>query len=77
MGITPDFHVLVERPYRNYQALEKIATREEYKKLNLLSINTLYPDSNDLYKWSGLALKGNEAATDFLQIYNYLKNGQM
>ncbi len=77
MGITPDFHVLVERPYRNYQALEKIATREEYKKLNLLSINTLYPDSNDLYKWSGLALKGNEAATDFLQIYNYLKNGQI
>jgi len=67
MGIKPDFHVLVERPYRNYQVLFDMATEAEFKELNLLSINTVYPDTPGLYGWSGLALKGNEAGTDLLQ----------
>lgn len=72
MGIKPDFHVLVERPYRNYQALSRIATEDDYAELNLLSINTVYPDTTDLYKWRGLSLKGNEAGTDFVHILNSL-----
>lgn len=66
MGITPDFHVLVERPYRNYQAVLDMASSEVYKQINLLAVNTIYPDTTDLYKWSGLALKGNEAGTELI-----------
>lgn len=72
MGITPDFHILVERPYRNYQAVLDMASKEVYSKLNLLAVNTIYPDTTELYAWSGLALKGNEAGTDFINIQRYL-----
>ncbi|WP_392343960.1 6-hydroxymethylpterin diphosphokinase MptE-like protein [Pseudoalteromonas prydzensis] len=68
MGVKADFHILVERPYRNYQAVLDMASPEVYGELNLLALNTVYPDTVDLYKWSGLALKGNEAATDFVNI---------
>jgi hypothetical protein len=67
MGVKPDFHVLLERPYRNYQVLFDMATEEEFSQLNLLSINTVYPDTPKLYAWAGLALKGSEAGTDLLQ----------
>ncbi|ASM50766.1 hypothetical protein PESP_a2853 [Pseudoalteromonas espejiana DSM 9414] len=68
MGIKADFHILVERPYRNYQAVLDMASLNVFKELNLLALNTVYPDTVDLYKWAGLALKGNEAATDFINI---------
>ncbi|MBH0028554.1 motility associated factor glycosyltransferase family protein [Pseudoalteromonas sp. SWN29] len=68
MGVKADFHILVERPYRNYQAVLDMASKETYKDLNLLALNTVYPDTVDLYAWSGLALKGNESATDYINI---------
>ncbi|MCF2918992.1 DUF115 domain-containing protein [Pseudoalteromonas sp. APAL1] len=73
-GVNADFHVLVERPLRNYEALLDMLTVEEYKKVNLLSVNTVYPDTVDLYKWSGLALKGNEAGSDYINLQHYVKN---
>ncbi|TMO44822.1 septum formation inhibitor Maf [Pseudoalteromonas sp. S4389] len=68
-GIKADFHVLVERPYQNYKIFGDIVPEGFYKDINLLGINTLYPDNVDRYKWAGIALKGNEAGTAFL---NYL-----
>ena len=73
MGITADFHVLIERPYKNYQVLFDIVPEEEYKKLNLLSVNMVFPDTPLLYKWSGLALKGNESGSDFINLLYYKK----
>ena len=64
----------MERPLRNYEALLDMLTVEEYKKVNLLSVNTVYPDTVDLYKWSGLALKGNEAGSDYINLQHYVKN---
>lgn len=68
-GIKADFHVLVERPYQNYKIFGNIVPEGFYRDVNLLGINTLYPDNLDRYKWAGIALKGNEAGTAFL---NYL-----
>ncbi|NUZ09604.1 motility associated factor glycosyltransferase family protein [Pseudoalteromonas sp. McH1-7] len=68
MGVMPDFHILVERPYRNYQAVLDMAPKEVYSELNLLGVNTIYPDTVDLYKWVGFSLKGNEAGTDFINV---------
>lgn len=73
MGVTPDFHILVERPYRNYQAVLDMAPKEVYKNINLLGVNTVYPDTVDLYDWVGFSLKGNEAGTDFINVQLAMK----
>lgn len=74
-GIQADFHVLVERPLRNYESLLDMIPKSEYKKLNLLAVNTVYPDTCKLYKWAGLSLKGNEAGSDLLNIKHFLETG--
>jgi hypothetical protein len=72
-GINADFHVLVERPYDNYKIFGEIFPAEEYKKVNLLGLNMLYPDTNARYKWSGIAVKGSEAGTSLMDLL-WLKN---
>ncbi|MCH2058705.1 MAG: DUF115 domain-containing protein [Thalassotalea sp.] len=74
-GITPDFHVIVERPLSQYEVLRKVLPVETYKELNLLSLNMLYPDIVDMYKWSGLAVKASEAGSDLLGIATYSQKG--
>ncbi|AXV64630.1 DUF115 domain-containing protein [Pseudoalteromonas lipolytica] len=76
VGITPDFHVIVERPKSQYDVLVDILPREEYKKLNLLSVDVIYPELPKLYKWAGLGLKGPEASTAFLTLHSFLKYRQ-
>ena len=66
--IPADFHVLIERPYANYKIFGDILPEGGYKGLNLLGVNTLYPDTVDRYQWAGIAVKGNESGTDLLQI---------
>lgn len=70
MGIDPDFHVLVERPKITYDILLDTQPKEVYEKLNLLTVDVMYPDVLDLYQWAGVGLKGPEAATYF--IYQYV-----
>lgn len=70
-GVTPDFHVLLERPFRNYQVIGDLAPKETLKKINLLAVNTVFPDTFELYAWSGMTLKGAEASSDFLNLVNY------
>lgn len=77
VGITPDFHVIVERPKAQYDVLIDILPTEEYKKLNLLSVDVIYPEIPKLYKWAGLGLKGPEASTAFLTLHSLLKYGEV
>lgn len=70
-GVIPDFHVLLERPFRNFQIIEDLASKETLKQINLLAVNTVFPDTFDLYSWSGMTLKGAEASSDFLNLVNY------
>ena len=65
MGIKPDFHVLIERPKRNYEILLETQKKEDYSDLNLLTTNVIYSHTPELYKWTGLAIKGNEAGSDY------------
>ncbi|QOL27079.1 motility associated factor glycosyltransferase family protein [Thalassotalea sp. LPB0316] len=68
MGLEPDFHVLVERPKITYDILLDSLPKEEYQDLNLLAVDVMYPDVLDLFKWSGLGLKGPEAATRLVNL---------
>ncbi|CCQ09756.1 FIG00786906: hypothetical protein [Pseudoalteromonas luteoviolacea B = ATCC 29581] len=76
-GIPVDFHVLVERPYSNYQIFGDIVPDNYYANINLLGLNTLYPDNVDRYKWAGIATKGNEAGTFLLDLISYQTQGKI
>ncbi|WP_462150931.1 6-hydroxymethylpterin diphosphokinase MptE-like protein [Pseudoalteromonas xiamenensis] len=76
-GIPTDFHVLVERPYSNYKIFGDIVPAEVYREINLLGLNTLYPDNVDRYKWAGIATKGNEAGTFLLDLIAYQQTGRI
>lgn len=74
MGITPDFHVLVERTKATYDVLIDTLPLEVLKNLNLLTVDVMYPDVLDLYQWSGVALKGPEAASNFVQFQSFVQH---
>lgn len=76
-GIPVDFHVLVERPYSNYKIFGEIVPENYYNDVNLLGLNTLYPDNVDRYKWAGIATKGNEAGTFLLDLVSYQHTGKI
>lgn len=71
LGITPDFHVLVERPKNTYDVLVETVDKEHLKDLNLLAVDVMYPEVPPLYKWTGLGLKGPEAGTEFSRLEYY------
>lgn len=78
MGITPDFHVLVERTKSTYDVLLDTLPTEAYSNLNLLTVDVMYPDALDLYKWAGFGLKGPEASSVLIQcLYLMQKKGFM
>lgn len=65
-GIKPDFHVIVERTLSVYQVLTNTTTDDMLSDMNLLSVEVVYPDTLNHYKWAGLGLKGPEASTVFM-----------
>lgn len=75
LGVKPDFHVLVERPKITYDVLLETNERELLKELNLLAVDVMYSEVPSLYQWTGLGLKGPEAATVFSQ-FEYFKQHQ-
>jgi hypothetical protein len=77
MGVKADFHVLVERPKSTYDALLDCFPKEYYADLDLLAVDVIYPDVVDLYKWTGLALKGPEASTVFTQMLGIIQQNRM
>jgi len=64
--ILPDFHTLIERPKNTYDALIDTLPVEQYKRLNLLTMNLVYPDVVSLYDWVGMSGKGIDAGGDLL-----------
>ncbi|WP_040643130.1 6-hydroxymethylpterin diphosphokinase MptE-like protein [Pseudoalteromonas ruthenica] len=74
-GITPDFHVLVERPKNTYDVLVDVMPEEGYSNLNLLMVDVMYPEVPDLYGWTGMGLKGPEASSVMIQSQTQKKYG--
>ena len=76
VGIVPDFHILVERTKATYDILKLVEPKQGYSDLNLLTVDVMYPDVLELYNWSGVGLKGPEAATAFMSLYSYIMCGK-
>ena len=76
-GITPDFHVALERTKETYDLLEAVITEEQRQSINLLVLNVMYPDVLDLFGWSGIALKGSEPGTVLYQLGYYLQTKKL
>ena len=77
VGVTPDFHVIVERTKSTYDVLLDTLPVEAYSNINLLTVDVMYPEIPKLYKWAGMGLKGPESATVFIQLQTLKKYGQV
>ncbi|MCZ2721211.1 DUF115 domain-containing protein [Marinomonas sp. 15G1-11] len=76
-GITPDFHVALERTKATEDFLKAFIPEPTRKKINLLVLNVMYPNVLDLFSWCGVALKGSEAGTSLFHISEFLKNNSI
>jgi hypothetical protein len=65
-GITPDFHGEVEQNRANFDWVSRINDREYLKKITLLSVNGIHPDTSSLYKNVLIAFKSGESSTHAL-----------
>ncbi len=65
-GITPDFHVEVERTKDVFDWLKNIDDLNYTKKIKLLGFNNLYPHSIDLFGTFIAGLKSNDAGQQLL-----------
>ncbi|WP_289117315.1 6-hydroxymethylpterin diphosphokinase MptE-like protein [uncultured Idiomarina sp.] len=75
-GVNPDFHALIERPKSTYDVLTMSLPKEEYKKLNLLTMSLIYPDVVPLYNWVGMAGKGIDAGGELLHFTRLNEEGK-
>ncbi|MCO4798658.1 MAG: motility associated factor glycosyltransferase family protein [Colwelliaceae bacterium] len=69
--IVPDFHIALERTKATADFLSAHISEEHREKINLLVVNVMYPGTLDLFKWSGIALKGSEPGTILYQMAQY------
>ncbi len=76
-GITPDFHVALERTKATEDFLTAFIPEHTRQKINLLVLNVMYPKVLDLFGWCGVALKSNEAGTSLFHISEFLNNGRI
>ena len=77
-GIIPDFHVSMERTSVTYEYFEHFVDLDALKKINFLTLNTMYPKVADLFKWTGMAFKPIEPSTcmyvDYIDKNTHFKN---
>lgn len=73
-GIKPDFHIALERTRETFDFLDFYLDEEIRKNINLLTLNVMHPEVADLFKWSGVALKGREAGTCLYQVSQILSH---
>ncbi|GAA0815528.1 DUF115 domain-containing protein [Colwellia asteriadis] len=76
-GITPDFHVALERTKATADFLSEFISQENREQINLLVVNVMYPGTLDLFKWSGVALKGNESGTTLYQMTQFINKNEV
>lgn len=75
-GIKPDFHIALERTRETYDFLKFYLDEETRNDINLLTLNVMHPEVADLFKWTGVALKGREAGTCLYQVSQILSHLQ-
>lgn len=67
VGITPDFHVEMERTYDVYKSITSYANEDFLKKITLLGLNTLSPAVVNSFKDSYLFLKQNDTGSQYIK----------
>ena len=68
-GIKPDFHVEMERTRPVVEWIETSTTPEFRESIICLGLNTVHPDTFDLFKTRGMGMKSNDLGTHFLCQY--------
>ncbi len=76
-GIVPDFHVALERTEMTYHFLRDYLPESAREKMNLLTTNVMHPSVSSLFPWSGFGLKGNESATQLIQMTQVMGNNPL
>jgi hypothetical protein len=61
--ICPDFHAEIEQNRATFDWVSQIKDNEYLKKINLLSVNGIHPDTAALFKATYLCFKDGEAST--------------
>lgn len=66
-GIIPDIHVEMERPAILLDLVLKMGHTEQFKKIDLICLNTVYPEVLKLFKKAHLMLKPVDAGSTFIR----------
>jgi len=73
-GITPDFHVEIERTKMVYDWILPIGMEDKLKEINIISLNTVHTDALKLFKNAYLLPKPKDGGMDFF--YQFIEAGQ-
>lgn len=66
-GIIPDIHIEQERPAMIYDWIKKVGHEKTLKEIDLICLNTVYPEILDCFKQAHIILKPGDAGTAFIQ----------
>lgn len=66
LGIRPDFHVELERTFPLVEILSAAVDQETREKTILLGMNTIPPESYNLFRRRGMAMKDLDLGTNYL-----------
>ena len=67
MGIQPDFHAEVEQNRATYDWITQVKDAAYLKRIKLISVNGVHPDTAGLFADTYLALKDGEASTQIFR----------
>jgi hypothetical protein len=67
MGIQPDFHAEVEQNRATYDWITQVKDPAYLKRIKLISVNGVHPDTAGLFEHTYLALKDGEASTQIFR----------
>ena len=68
-GIVPDIHVEMERTAGLFNWVDKVGHKDKLKKLDIICLNTVYPEILRLFKQAHLILKPNDLGSEFIKEY--------
>ncbi len=73
-GITPDFHIEMERSVELFEWVDAIGHKEKLKQINIIALNTVYTKILKLFKTAYLLSKPKDGGMDFL--YEHLNSNK-
>jgi len=68
-GITPDFHIEMERAAALYEWIDSVGHKDKLKTINIIALNTVYTKILKLFKNAYILAKPKDGGTDFLLEY--------